>query len=637
MASTTPGLEELFDTNFLEYTSYVIKDRAIPEIDDGLKPVQRRILHSLHELDDGKFHKVANVVGNTMKFHPHGDASIFGALVTLANKGYFIDRQGNFGNLYTGDPASAARYIECRLTPMAREVLFNRDTTETVESYDGRNQEPVCLPAKVPVLLMQGADGIAVGMSTRILPHNFCELLEAQIAILEKKSFVVHPDFPQGGIVDVREYEEGNGKVRIRARIEKRDDRRLVITELPYGVTTDSLVQSIEHATKQGRLKVSTIEDFTSDKAEVQVTFQRGVLGEKALPALYKYTDCEVSASVNLILIKDGLPCQMSVREVLEHNTWKLRSDLKRELEIELGKLEDRMHAMTLERIFIENRLYKKIEEVKESFQKVLKTVIASLRPFKDQILRSVTLEDAERLVKIPIRRISLFDIEKHRDELKELKARLAEAKRNLRQLTKYTIGMIQHFLDTYGGDYPRRTEVAEFDVVEASMVELPEIKVGYDKNLGYVGTAVKGDKTLMIPPSGKILTISRDGSYRAFPLSDKTFVGKSLLYFGVHDPKKEFYLVYKEPKTKYSYAKRFCIERFIGGKDYTPLPEGSTVQFFSADAEPPLVEIRYTKKPRLKVRSEEFSFEELSSKGVNARGNRLSTKEVEKIKRIRG
>ncbi len=633
---TISGFEQLYETNFLEYSSYVIKDRAIPEINDGLKPVQRRILHSLKEMDDGKYHKVANVVGNTMKYHPHGDASINGALVTLANKGYFIDRQGNFGNLMTGDPASAPRYIEARLTDLAREVLFKQELTVMAESYDGRNQEPVCFPAKVPVLLLQGADGIAVGMSTRILPHNFNELLKAQIAILKKQPFTILPDFPSGGIADIREYEEGNGRVRCRARIVQKDERRLLIRELPFGTTTDSLIQSVEQAAKQGKIKISSIEDYTSNKVEIEITFQRGAVAKKALPALYRFTDCEVSLSVNLITIREGLPAELTVPEVLHHNTMRLRENLKRELELELGKLEDRIHAMTLERIFIENRLYKKIEEVKESFEKVLKTVILSFRPFKEEIPRKVTSEDAERLVKIQIRRISRFDIDKHRKDMAETKKKITEAKRNLRQITVYTIETIQHFLDKYGKDHPRRTEISEFNVVSASQVDLPEIKVGYDKKVGYLGSAVKGDKSLSVNPHARILTIGRDGSYRALAVTDKTFVGKNLLYLGIHDPEQVFHLVYKEKKTGYSYAKKFKIEKFIAGRDYTPLPEGATIQFISWDKKTPVVEILYVKKPRLKVTSEEFSFAELAIKGTSARGNRISSKEVDKVKRLR-
>lgn len=634
--ATASGLERLFERHFLEYSSYVIRDRAIPELDDGLKPVQRRILHSLHEMDDGKYHKVANIVGNTMKFHPHGDASIFQALVNLANKGFLIDRQGNYGNLHTGDPPSAARYIEARLSPLARETVFNDDLTEYVKSYDGRNEEPRCLPAKIPVLLMHGAEGIAVGMSTRILSHNFVELLEAQIAILEQKPFQILPDFPQGGLVDIREYEDGNGKAKARARIVPRDDKRLVITELAHGTTTESVIQSIEQAARQGKLKISSIDDYTSEKVEIEISFQRGFVAEKAIPALYKFTECEVSLSVNLIVIRHANPVQMTVSDVLRHNTLKLREDLKRELEIELGKLEDRAHAMTLERIFIENRLYKKIEEVSESFQKVLETVIASFKPFRKEILREVSREDAERLVKIPIRRISRFDIERHRKEMEEIKRRTAQVAKDLRQMTRFTIDTLRRILDTHGKDHPRRTEITTFDQVSAAMVDLPEVKVSYDGGVGYLGTAVKGDKSLMVSPGAKILTISKDGSYRILAVADKTFVGKNLLFFGIHDPRQEFFLVYQEKESGLSFAKRFRIERFIADRDYTPLPEGSTVQYFATQEQPPRVEVVYVKKPRMKVRSEEYDFAQLATKGVNARGNRISGKAVDKVKKLR-
>ena len=412
-------LDKLYDNNFLEYASYVVKDRAIPHVDDGLKPVQRRILHSLFELDDGKFHKVANVVGNTMKYHPHGDASIYSALVIVANKEMFIDRQGNFGNIYTGDVASAARYIECRLTNLAKETLHNPELTEFVDSYDGRNKEPVVFPAKIPVLLAQGAEGIAVGMSTRILSHNLIELLEAQIAYMEDREFTILPDFLTGGLADVSEYNEGNGKVLVRAKLDTGDPKRILVKEIPFGTTTESLIATNEAASRKGKVKVGAISDFTAEKVEIEIKLPRGVYTEEVVDALYAFTDCEMSLSVNLMVIQDEKPRLMSAGDVLRHNVDRLVDVLRAELKLEEQHLLDRRHAKTLEQIFIENRIYQKIEDRKTAAA-VAKAVTDGLKPHQKEIGRPVTAEDVETLLKIPIRRISLYDIEKAKREMRE-------------------------------------------------------------------------------------------------------------------------------------------------------------------------------------------------------------------------
>ena len=423
--------DSLYKTNYLEYASYVIKDRAIPHLDDGLKPVQRRILHSLFEIDDGNFHKVANVVGNTMKFHPHGDASIYSALIVLANKDLLIERQGNFGNIYTGDMASAARYIECRLSALARDVLFNSEITEFNESYDGRNREPVILPAKIPVLLTQGAEGIAVGMATRILPHNLIELLEAQVAYMKDIKATVFPDFPTGGLVDVSEYDDGNGTVLIRARIDASDPKRIVIREIPYGSTTETLIASIEDAARKNKVKVASIHDFTAEKVEIEVKLQRGVYAEEVVDALYAFTDCEVSVSANLTVIDADRPRVVSVTEVLERGVDRLVDILKAELRVEQGHLERRLHARTLERIFIENRIYKEIE-AQETSDGVVQSVFDGLASHQSEIKREVTPEDVDTLLKIPIRRISLYDINRAKKEMTGIRRRLKEIARDL-------------------------------------------------------------------------------------------------------------------------------------------------------------------------------------------------------------
>ena len=410
-------VKKLFDDNFLFYASYVIKDRAIPDLEDGLKPVQRRILHTLFEADDGKFHKVANIVGSCMKYHPHGDASIYSALVVLANKELFIDRQGNFGNLYTGDEASAARYIECRATPLAKEIFHNPKITEYADSYDGRNREPVVFPAKIPAALVLGADGIAVGMSTKILPHNPVEVLQAEIDCLRGRSFRLYPDFPTGGLADVGEYEDGAGRVRVRAKLDTSDPKRIVIRELPFGSTTESLIASVETAAKSGRLKIASISDFTTETVEIEIKLARGVYSQETVDALYAFTECEQAVSCNLLLIKDGHPTLMTVTEVIRHHAKRLVGILKAELELEARELADEIHARTLERIFIEERVYKAIEKMRTQ-ESVQKAVIDGLKPFASEIRREVTVEDVERLLKIPIRRISLYDIERAKAEM---------------------------------------------------------------------------------------------------------------------------------------------------------------------------------------------------------------------------
>src|SRR3984885_10002072 len=432
-------LHKRVDRGFLEYASYVIRDRAIPALADGLKPVQRRILWALHEKDDGRFIKVANVVGHTMQYHPHGDASIGDALVVLANKRYLIEGQGNFGNIFTGDPAAASRYIECRLTELARTEVFNDSITEFVPSYDGRNREPVTLPCKLPVTLMLGTEGIAVGLSARILPHNFPELLEAQIAILKKQPFKCLPDFPTGGLMDARDYQDGKGTVKVRARIKAKDESTVLITEIPPSTTTDSLIGSIEDAVRKGKLKVKSINDFTSETTEIEIKCPAGVDAEKMVDALYAFTDCETTIASRIVVIKDNRPVELTVSEVLRENTTQLVRVLKRELELRENRLLDELHYRTLERIFIEERIYKKIESCKTN-EAVIAAVYEGFKPFKKELVREIVDADVERLLQVRIRRISLFDINKHREEMEQTKAELDATRKNLKGLTKYVI-----------------------------------------------------------------------------------------------------------------------------------------------------------------------------------------------------
>src|SRR6185503_14629741 len=445
------------DTGFLQYASYVIRDRAIPNLADGLKPVQRRILWSLHEKDDGRFIKVATIGGHCAQYHPHGEAAINDALVVLTNKRYLIEGQGNFGNIYTGDPPAAPRYIEVRLTDLARQEIFNDDVTEFIASYDNRNREPVALPSKLPMLLMLGTEGIAVGMSCKILPHNFPELLEAQIAILKKEPFKCLPDFPTGGLMDARDYHDGTGTVKVRAKLKVKDESTVVIKEIPPTTTTDSLMASIEDAVRKGKLKVRSVNDFTAEEAEIEIKAPQGVSAEKLADALYAFTDCEVTIASRIVVIKDNRPVELTVSEVLKENTAQLVALLKRELELKAKRLEDELHFRTLERIFIEERLYKKIEQCRTN-EAVVGAVHDGFRPFRRQMLRELADEDVERLLQVRIRRISLFDIQKHREEMTKTKAELEETQRHLKNVTKYAIAHLEGLLEKYGPLYPRLT-----------------------------------------------------------------------------------------------------------------------------------------------------------------------------------
>jgi len=627
-------IDKVFNKNFIEYASYVIKDRAIPHIDDGLKPVQRRILHSLYEMDDGKFHKVANAVGHCMKYHPHGDASIYAALVQLANKDMFIDKQGNFGNVYTGDPAAAQRYIECRLTPLAKETIFNPETTVYEDSYDGRNKEPVALPAKVPVLLALGAEGIAVGMSTKTLPHNFIELLQAQIDYLNGKSFTVYPDFFTGGLLDISEYNDGNGKVRVRARLDTSDPKRILVKEIPFGATTESLIASMEAAARKGKIKIASISDFTADSVEIEVRLARGVHTDDTVDALYAFTDCEVSISPNLLVIRDAKPVVMSVSEVLKYNTDRLVELLKAELKIEEGRLKDKLHAKTLEQIFIENRVYKKIED-KTSSEAVTKAVFDGLKPFAGEIRRDVTVEDVETLLKIPIRRISLYDINRAQMEMAEIKKRLKEIKASLDNIVGFSVSFLKGLIAKYAKSYPRKTELVSFEKVDVREVAQRNLKLRYDRDTGYLGYEANGNVLFDVSPYDRVLVVRKSGIYSVVNVPDKLFVDKGMLYCGFINKDTVFTVVYKHPSNANPYIKRCKIEQFILQKTYWLVPEGSTVQLFSTETDGSIV-AEYKPKPHLRVLEEKFPLADFLVKGVKAQGVRLANKEAKNIKWVK-
>lgn len=621
----------MFDRHFLEYASYVIKDRAIPDIDDGLKPVQRRILHSLNRMDDGKFHKVANVIGHTMQFHPHGDSSIGSALVNLANKNFLIDRQGNFGNIMTGDVASAARYIECRLTPMAREVLFNKELTEFVDSYDGRNREPVTLPCKLPLLLMQGAEGIAVGMATKIMPHNFCELINAQISIIKGEPFQLFPDFQQGGIMDVSDYQDGNGKLKIRAKIEKSKEssKVLVIREIPPTTTTESVIHSIEEANRKNKIKISAIHDYTAENVEIEVILQRGVNQDKAMMALFAYTDCEVSISPNLMLIKNNRPVCMSVTEVLKHNTERLVDLLKRELELELGKLEDMFHAKTLEQIFIEKRIYKEIEEC-TSYEEVIEAVESGLKPYRELLKRDVTKEDIERLLEIRIKRISRFDINKNRKEIADIVDRIDEVVGNLCNLRKYTITFLKNMLQKYGANYGRRTVMDRFEQFDLRKVALKNVKVGYDRGNGMLGTAVKSDDTLACTEFDRLIIFSKkDGECKVIPIPDKLYIGKGNEVFKA-DKTQIYSMIYRDKKNDTVYAKRFRAAQYIMEKAYNTVPKGCRIDRIYLNAGV-VVRCEFEPAKRQQVTFCDIVFDDITMRSLTARGFKVTDKKVNK------
>ncbi len=629
-------VEPLMRQNFLEYASYVIVDRAIPDLRDGCKPVQRRILATLAEIDDGRFHKVANVIGEAMKLHPHGDASIGDALVVLANKEYFIERQGNFGSVLTGHPAAAPRYIECRLTPLARETLFNKKLTEYQPSYDGRKQEPVFLPAKLPVLLMLGTEGIAVGMSTRILPHNFRELLEAQIDLLRKQPIALFPDFQQGGLMDPAEYEDGLGRVRVRARMEAtRDKKKIVIREIPYSTTTESLIGSIESAAQKGKLKVSSIEDRTAEEVEIVLHLPRGIYADEVEPQLYAYTQCEVSISSNLVVIADGRPAELTVTRILELLTRRLKDQIRAELELELKELEDKQHFLTLEQIFIENRVYKRIETANTA-EKVQKEVYEGMNAYRIFFIREMTDDDVERLLAIPIRRISVYDINKSRRQIDDIVRAIAGCKKKLKVLTRTTIRYLEDLLGKYGKQYPRRTEIVGFDLVSKQEVARQTIKLAYDPQSGFFGSAVKGSKYPMtVSEYDKILVVAADGTYRVVDPPEKLFVGKRSPAIELFDKDEGVVLtlVYRD-ENKGAWAKKVHVTGFIKDKEYELIKgrKGRLDRLFVGEPDH-VVHMRFVPRKRQRKKEDSFDLAGLGFCGLASRGTRMAAKPVQSFR----
>lgn len=626
-------LKQLMQHNYIRYASYVILDRSIPHIIDGLKPVQRRILHTLFSIDDGKLHKVANVVGQTMAFHPHGDAPINDALINLANKNYLLDLQGNFGNPLTGDPAAAARYIETRLSELAKETMFNPELTHTLPSYDGRNQEPVTLPAKIPLLLMQGSEGIAVGMSTKILPHNFVELLEAQIAILENKDFEILPDFSSGGKMDASEYAKGTGKVKLRTTIDLVDDKTLVIRDVCYGTTTESLVRSIDDAAKKGKIKIDSIHDYTAEAVEVEIKLPRGQHAKDLLKSLYAFTDCEVSINSQVIVIKDDLPWETTVDEILRYNTDQLREFLRQELLIEQAHLQQKVFEKTLEEVFIENKLYKNLEKVSAS-DKLIPTVAKSLTPYHDLLTRLPEDADITKLLSIPIRRISRFDLDKNQEEIAAIQKRLKDIEKDLKNMKRTTIRYIQRLIKKYGKLFPRKTPIQKIEVIDRKAISTQSLKIGFDPKTGFIGTKVTGNKQLECTNFDKLLLLYNDGTYTVTNIPEKKYVaheGKQVIFAGVADKKTIFRTVYRDPKSNFCYAKRFVISKFILDREYQYFDPGMKLETVTT-REDMTLNIHFKPKPRQKVGKMSFSLDSVAIKGVSAKGVRIASKEVKKI-----
>jgi len=626
-------LKPLMKQNFLEYASYVIRDRAIPDIEDGLKPVQRRILHTMKEVDDGKFCKVANIVGDTMKLHPHGDASIGSALVVMANKEYFIDKQGNFGNALTGDPASAPRYIEARLTPLAKETLFNSELTEYTDSYDGRNKEPVVLPCKLPVSLLFGAEGIAVGMSTRILPHNFNEVIDAQIAFLKNQPFKLLPDFLSGGILDVGQYEEGNGKVLVRARIDVTDDKILTVRELPFGVTTESLIQSVQDAANKGKLKLTSIDDFTAESVEIELKAARGMDAEKLLKLLYAFTQCQVSISVNLLLIQANQPVQLTVSEVLQHSTLRLKDLLKQELLLSLEQTRRKWHMRRMEMYFIGEKIYQKLEAC-DSYEEALDVVRKAVLHIESVLPFPVEQDDIEKLLTLQIKRISRYDQKESQKELDKLKVTIGSLNKSLKDITRYTISYLDKIKDKYGEDFPRRTKVQSFDEIRVQDVAEKQ-KVGWDRKEGFLGLNVKsGSTSFYCSAYDKIVVIRKDGSYQVIRVPEKQFVGKDAISVEKLNQKTVHNVIYWEGASKVCYAKRFRVEKFILDREYNLFPKkkGAKILHLS-QGEGIRLEVSFVPTPRIRKSSDTYNLDDLGIKGIQARGNKVSSKSVQKVK----
>ena len=641
-------LSGMFKDWFLDYSSYVILQRAVPNIVDGLKPVQRRVLHAMFKMDDGNMTKVANIVGQAMQYHPHGDASILGALVQLGQKGFALDCQGNWGNILTGDSNAAARYIEARLSKFAKEVIFDPKITNWMTSYDGRNQEPTELPVRFPLLLAQGTEGIAVGMASKILPHNFNELIDASIAYLQGKPFELLPDFPTGGLADCSKYMKGQrgGSVKIRAKIEKIDKNTLAIKEIPYGKTTHALVDSILKAKDKGKIKIKKIEDMTTSTADLVIHLPNDVSPDKTIDALYAFTDCETTVAPNACVIKDNKPQFLSVEDILIYDTEHTKELLGRQLEIRKGELEDNWHYTSLEKIFFENRVYKLLEEDQKSWEDQVNAILARMKEFQSQLVREIKMEDILKLVEKPVRKISKFDTKVIDEKILEIEKELNVVKEHLANLTQYTIDFFRNFKSKYGKDFPRRTEITGFETITATKVVSNNAKLYANMEEGFVGMGLKkneGDFICDCSDMSEIIVISKDGRYWIKKVTEKDYFGKNLLYVGIYnrsDSRTIYNVIYRDGKAAGKnavyYAKRFAITSITRDKEYniTQGTPGSEIMWFSVNhnGEAETVKIYFKPKPKLKKLNMEYDFSELAIKGKLSRGNLVTKNAIQRI-----
>ncbi len=634
-------LSGMYKDWFLDYASYVILERAVPEIIDGLKPVHRRILHAMKELDDGRFNKVANIIGHTMKYHPHGDASIGDALIQLGQKNLLVDTQGNWGNMLTGDSAAAPRYIEARLSKFALEVVFNAKTTMWKVSYDGRNREPVFLPVKFPLLLAQGVEGIAVGLASKILPHNFNELIDASIRYLKGKSFELFPDFPTGGISDFSKYNDGKkgGRVRIRAKITQKDKKTLVISEIPYGTTTTSLIDSIVAANDKGKIKIKKIDDNTAQNVEIQIYLAQNVSPDQTMDALYAFTNCEISISPNACVIKDGKPAFTGVSDILKISTDTTVNLLRKELEIRLAELEEAWHFSSLEKIFIEERIYRKIENC-TTWESILETIDKNLKPFYKRFMREVTRDDIIKLTEIRIKRISKYDSLKADEKIKEIENEMKEVQNHLDHIIDFTINYFKQIKKKYGKERERKTEIRNFDTIEASTVAAATHKLYVNRKEGFAGTSLKRDDYVCdCSDIDDIIAFREDGTFIVTKVAPKTFVGKNLFHIALFkrsDDRTIYNMIYRDGLKGRNYVKRFAVLGVTRDKEYdlTKGTKGTKVLYFTANpnGEAEIVKVNLKPKPRLKKLNFEFDFSLLDIKGRNARGNIITRYPVKNI-----
>lgn len=643
MLSNDGGVQGQYKSWFLDYASYVILERAVPAIEDGLKPVQRRILHAMKEMDDGRFNKVANIIGQSMQYHPHGDASIGDALVNMGQKDLLIETQGNWGDVRTGDDAAAPRYIEARLSKFALEVAFNHKTTEWQLSYDGRKNEPVTLPMKFPLLLAQGAEGIAVGLSTKILPHNFCELIDASIKYLKGKRFEIYPDFQTGGMIDVSNYNEGKrgGKIRVRANIEELDKKTLLIKNVPYGVTTSSLIDSIIKANDQGKIKIKKVTDNTAADVEIQVDLAPGISPDITIDALYAFTDCEVSISPNACVIVDQKPRFLSVHELLSDATDNTKELLHRELEIRLEELQEKWHYTSLEKIFFEEKIYKELEKKHETWDKVLVAIDKGFEPFKKKLKREITREDIIKLTEKPVRRIYRLDIDELNAQIRGLEGDIKQVKHDLEHLIEFAIAYFENLLRKFGKGRERRTEIRPFEAIQAKHVAIANTKVYVNRTDGFIGTSLKKDELAFeCSDLDDIIVFTRRGIMKVVRVGEKVYIGKDILHIAVfqkNDERTTYNMVYVDGATGTSYAKRFNVTGITRDKEYdlTRGSDKSKVHYFSANPNGEAEVLTIILSPNCPARNKQFDFyfEELEIKGRSAQGNQVTKYPVKTVR----